>query len=103
MALRANLSRLTAAFAVGLALVTAPMPTASAAAPNWSGLDARAFADRVPPPGALIRTVPLDPALSVTGAARAYRILYSTTDQHNSPAVSTGVVFVPKGQAPQGG
>jgi acetyl esterase/lipase len=103
MALRANLSRLTAAFAVGLALVTAPMPTASAAAPNWSGLDARAFADRVPAPGALIRTVPLDPALSVTGAARAYRILYSTTDQHNSPAVSTGVVFVPKGQAPQGG
>lgn len=103
MALRANILRLTAAFAVGLALVTAPMPVASAAAPNWSGLDARAFADRVPPPGGLIRSVPLNPELSVTAAARAYRILYSTTDQHNSPAVSTAAVFVPKGEAPPGG
>ncbi|TLH69997.1 alpha/beta hydrolase [Mycolicibacterium phocaicum] len=84
-------------------LVAAPIPTASAAAPNWSGLDARAFADRVSPPGGLIRTVPLNPELSVAGAARAYRILYSTTDQHNSPAVSTGVVFVPPGEAPPGG
>ncbi|GCA99159.1 prolyl oligopeptidase family serine peptidase [Mycolicibacterium sp. NCC-Tsukiji] len=103
MALRVNFSRLTAACAVGLALVTAPLPTAWAAAPNWSGLDARAFADRVPPSGALIRTVPLNPELSVAGAARAYRILYSTTDQHNSPAVSTAAVFVPKGEAPPGG
>lgn len=103
MALRANILRLTAAFAVGLALVTAPMPVASAAAPNWSGLDAGAFADRVPPPGGLIRSVPLNPELSVTAAARAYRILYSTTDQHNSPAVSTAAVFVPKGEAPPGG
>lgn len=103
MALRANLSRLMAVTAAALVFIAAPMPTASAAPPHWSGLDARAFADPVPPPGALIQTVPLDPALSVGGAARAYRILYSTTDQHNSPAVSTGVVFVPKGQAPQGG
>jgi len=103
MAQRAYLSRLTAAFAAGLMLVIAPIPTASAAAPNWSGLDARAFADRVPPPGGLIRTVPLNPELSVAAAARAYRILYSTTDQHNSPAVSTGVVFVPPGEAPPGG
>lgn len=103
MAQRAYFSRLTAAFVAGLMLVAAPIPTASAAAPNWSGLDARAFADRVPPPGGLIRTVPLNPELSVAGAARAYRILYSTTDQHNSPAVSTGVVFVPPGEAPPGG
>ncbi|WP_418005973.1 alpha/beta hydrolase family protein [Mycobacterium sp. PDNC021] len=89
--------------AAAVVLIAAPMPTASAAPPRWSGLDARAFADPVPPPGALIQSVPLDPELSVAGAARAYRILYSTTDQHNSSAVSTGVVFVPKGQAPQGG
>ena len=57
----------------------------------------------MPAPGGLIRTVPLNPELSVAGAARAYRILYSTTDQHNSPAVSTGVVFVPPGEAPPGG
>ncbi|BBZ54528.1 MULTISPECIES: alpha/beta hydrolase family protein [Mycobacteriaceae] len=103
MAQRAYFSRLTGAFVAGLMLVAAPIPTASAAAPNWSGLDARAFADRVSPPGGLIRTVPLNPELSVAGAARAYRILYSTTDQHNSPAVSTGVVFVPPGEAPPGG
>jgi acetyl esterase/lipase len=103
MALRANLSRLTAVMAAAVVLIAAPMPTASAAPPRWSGLDARAFAEPVPPPGALIQSVPLDPELSVAGAARAYRILYSTTDQHNSPAVSTGAVFVPKGQAPQGG
>lgn len=103
MAQRAYFSRLTAALVAGLMLVTAPLPTAWAAAPNWSGLDARAFADRVPPSGALIRTVPLNPELSVAGAARAYRILYSTTDQHNSPAVSTAAVFVPKGEAPPGG
>lgn len=103
MALRANLSRLTAVFAAGLMLVTAPIPTAAAAAPDWSGLDARAFADRVPRPGGLIRSVPLNPELSVAAAARAYRILYSTTDQHNSPAVSTGAVFVPPGEAPPGG
>lgn len=103
MAQRAYFSRLTAALVAGLALVAAPLPTAWAAAPNWSGLDARAFADRVPPSGALIRTVPLNPELSVAGAARAYRILYSTTDQHNSPAVSTAAVFVPKGEAPPGG
>ena len=103
MAQRAYFSRLTAAFVAGLMLVAAPIPTASAAAPNWSGLDARAFAGRVPAPGGLIRTVPLNPELSVAGAARAYRILYSTTDQHNSPAVSTGVVFVPPGEAPPGG
>lgn len=103
MALRANLSRLMAVMAAAVVLIAAPMPTASAAPPRWSGLDARAFAAPVPPPGALIQSVPLDPELSVAGAARAYRILYSTTDQHNSPAVSTGAVFVPKGQAPQGG
>ena len=103
MAQRAYFSRLTAAFVAGLMLVAAPIPTASAAAPNWSGLDARAFAGRVPAPGGLIRTVPLNPELSVAGAARAYRILYSTTDQHNLRAVSTGAVFVPKGEAPPGG
>ncbi len=103
MARRTHLARLTAAFAAGLVLVTAPIPAASAAAPDWSGLDARAFADPVPLPGALIRTVPLEPELSVSAASRAYRILYSTTDQHNLRAVSTGAVFVPKGEAPPGG
>ncbi|WP_197508353.1 S9 family peptidase [Mycobacterium sp. E802] len=78
-------------------------PTAAAAVPNWSGLDARHYDAPIPPAGTLIQAVPLDPALSVPGAARAYRILYSTVDQHDSPAVSTAAVFVPRGEAPAGG
>lgn len=81
-------------------LVAAPT---SAAAPNWSGLDARRYDAPIPVAGTLIETVPLDPALSVPGAANAYRILYSTVDQHDSPALSTAAVFVPHGRAPDGG
>ncbi|MFA5712386.1 prolyl oligopeptidase family serine peptidase [Mycolicibacterium sp.] len=84
------------------ALVVTPA-VAGAATPNWSGLDARHYDGPIPAPGELIRAVPLDPALSITGAGSAYRILYSTTDQHDRPAVGTAAVFVPKGVAPQGG
>lgn len=81
-----------------------PGSVASAsAAPNWSGLDARAFAGDIPAPGALIRDVPLAPGLSVRGAGRAYRILYATRDQHDAPAVSTAAVFLPHGTPPPGG
>ena len=76
---------------------------AGAATPVWSGLDARNFAGDIPAPGALLADVPLDPALSIRGAARADRILYSTLDQHDAPAVSTAAVFVPRGVPPQGG
>ncbi|ORA37658.1 alpha/beta hydrolase family protein [Mycobacterium aquaticum] len=90
--------------AVSCALLSGTAAVATAAeAPNWSGLDARHHAGPIPAPGTLIATVPLDPALSVSGAARAYRILYSTVDQHDSPAVSTAAVFVPHGEAPPGG
>jgi hypothetical protein len=77
--------------------------TAHAAAPNWSGLDARFYAGPVPAPGGLVTSVPLDPTLSVTGAATAYRILYSTLDQTDSPAVSTAAVFVPRAAPPEDG
>ncbi|MHC9296481.1 alpha/beta hydrolase family protein [Mycobacterium sp. LTG2003] len=86
-----------------LAFVAGPVPVATAAAPNWSGLDARGFDGAIPAPGTLIESVPLDPALSLPGAGTAYRILYSTIDQHDSPAVSTAAVFVPLGRAPEGG
>lgn len=85
------------------AFVAAPVPVAAAAEANWSGLDARHYNGPIPVPGTLIESVPLDPALSVAGAGQAYRILYSTVDQHDSPAVSTAVVFVPRGEAPEGG
>ncbi len=97
------LSRVLVAVALcATALVAAPV-AAGATVPNWSGLDARHYDGPIPAPGTLIRAVPLDPALSVTGAGAAYRILYSTTDQHNRPAVGTAAVFVPRGVAPQGG
>lgn len=77
--------------------------TARADVPVWSGLDARFYAGPIPPSGATIASVPLDPALSLTGAGPAYRVLYSTVNQHNQPAVSTGAVFLPPGPAPEGG
>ncbi len=95
-ALRASLM-----FLLAIAL-TVP-GVAHAAAPNWSGLDARFFAGPIPAPGNLIETVPLAPELSIAGAGAAYRILYSTTDQHDAPAVSTAAVFVPRTPAPPGG
>ncbi|KUH99397.1 lipase [Mycobacterium sp. IS-3022] len=93
---------LTAALVCAVALV-GMTGTASAAAPQWSGLDARAYDGPIPAPGGLIESVPLDPALSVAGADEAYRILYATIDQHDRPAVSTAVVFTPKSSPAQGG
>lgn len=83
--------------------IVAATPAAAATDPDWSGLDARHYDAPIPAPGNLITSVPLNPALSVPGAARAYRILYSTVNQHDSPAVSTAAVFVPRGEAPEGG
>lgn len=85
------------------AVVLAVPGIAHAAAPDWSGLDARFYAGPIPPAGGLIETVPLAPQLSVTGAGAAYRILYSTTNQHGAPAVSTAAVFVPHTPPPPGG
>ncbi|MGK2870148.1 MAG: alpha/beta hydrolase family protein [Mycobacterium sp.] len=93
--------RATVLFALALAL-TVP-GAAHAAVPNWSGLDARYFAGPIPASGTLIETVPLAAELSISGAGTAYRILYSTIDQHDAPAVSTAAVFVPRTPPPPGG
>ena len=85
-----------------VATSSAPV-TVAASAPDWSGLDTTGYDGPIPSPGGLIDTVPLNPALSVTGAGASYRILYSTLDQHDQPAVSTAAVFLPKGPAPEGG
>lgn len=96
--------RLLLALVTATAMALAGTSTAAAiATPNWSGLDARAYAGPIPPPGQLIEFRPLDPALSVAGAAAAYRFLYSTTNQHNRPAVGTAALFTPKTPPPQGG
>ena len=97
--------RRIAAAALAVAL-TALAPGAAAVAdtaPQWSGLDARDYAGAIPAEGDLITAVPLDPALSVSGAANAFRILYATPDQHGRPAVSTAAVFVPHGAPPATG
>ena len=73
------------------------------ASPVWSNLDARSYSGPITSPGDLIRSVPLAPALSVTAAAEAFRILYATVDQHDRPAVSTAAVFLPGGAPPAGG
>ncbi len=89
---------------VGVACVIGPVPVAQAAVPDWSGLDARFYSEPIAPQGGtLITQVPLDPALSVAGAGGAYRILYSTLNQHDQPAVSTAVVFTPKSAPPPEG
>ena len=94
---------LRATLMLSLAVLLTVPGTAHAAAPNWSGLDARNYAGPIPAPGNVIETVALTPELSVAGAGAAYRILYSTTDQHGAPAVSTAAVFVPRTPAPPGG
>ncbi|BDD83418.1 lipase [Tsukamurella pulmonis] len=85
---------------LGAGLVATP----AGAAPALSGLDVANYAGPVPATGGeQIRSVPLDPAVSLPGAGTAKRVLYSTTDQHGKPATSTGAIFVPKGTAPAGG
>ncbi|KAA0103491.1 S9 family peptidase [Mycolicibacterium sp. P1-5] len=85
------------------ALCASPTAVSRADAPQWSGLDARFFDGPIPPPGNTIASVPLDPALSLRGAGPAFRVLYSTVNQHDQPAVSTGAVFLPPGPAPADG
>jgi hypothetical protein len=92
---------LAIALVLGSALLTAPV--AVAAVPNWSGLNATAYAGPIGANGTLIQSVPLDPAIGLPAAGSAHRYLYATTDVHNRPAVSTAAVFVPAGEAPQGG
>lgn len=93
---------LTVALLATIGLLATP-GAAAAVAPQWSNLDARHYDGPIPAPGALIRSVPLDPSLAVDGAQSAHRILYATIDQHDRPAVSTAAVFTPKTPPPPGG
>ena len=103
--LRIGLARIALAVAIGSAwCVAMPVWSAAAAEPRWSDLDVRFYDGPVPSAdGTLIAQVPLDPDLSVASAGAAYRILYSTRNQHDQPAVSTAVVLTPDTAPPQGG
>ncbi|MCU7283102.1 lipase family protein [Pseudomonas peradeniyensis] len=56
-------------------------------------------------PGKLLRSEPLDSALSLPSAASAQRILYTSLDgiDGKTPIVVSGALFTPKGKAPAGG
>ncbi|MDH0303708.1 MULTISPECIES: lipase family protein [unclassified Pseudomonas] len=56
-------------------------------------------------PGKLLRSEPLDSALSLPNAASAQRILYTSLDgiDGKTPIVVSGALFIPKGKAPTGG
>ena len=53
-----------------------------------------------PTPGTIVKA---DPLLGVPFAARGWRIMYTSTDVHGEPVLSTGVLVVPLGVAPPGG
>lgn len=55
-------------------------------------------------PGTVLDVDPLDPDLWIPGTTRAaYRITHATTDAHDAPATSTGVLFIPFGTPPKSG
>lgn len=97
----------SAAAVVVVASVTVPAAAAPAASPNpaptWSGMDTRQWTAPIPAPGGVAATMPLDPALSLPQAGRAVRQIYGTIDQHGQPAISASAVFLPHGEAPDGG
>lgn len=54
-------------------------------------------------PGTVTASAPLSRDLWYPGTVRAQRLTYWTTGANDVPALSTGTVFVPAGQAPDGG
>ncbi len=72
--------------------------------PNWSGLDVTEYSGPIPAKaGTLISRVPLAAELNLPAAGDAYRIQYSSLNQHGKMATGTGAVFLPRGKAPAGG
>ncbi|GAB20106.1 hypothetical protein GOEFS_106_00020 [Gordonia effusa NBRC 100432] len=83
---------------------TVRLVVSPAGPPEWSGMDVRDYAGSLPADtGALIGYVPLASALWIDGTGSAYRIHYSTMNQHGQVATSTGAVFLPDGAAPHDG
>ena len=54
------------------------------------------------PPGTVVAAKPLRHGLWIPGTtSHAFKLTYVTTDARGRRALSTGTVFVPKGQAPR--
>jgi Secretory lipase len=61
-------------------------------------------ASAAPPAGTVVSAKPLERDLWIPGTtARAFKLTYRTSDARGRRALSTGMVFVPKGRAPRGG
>ncbi|GAA3968979.1 alpha/beta hydrolase family protein [Gordonia caeni] len=72
--------------------------------PDWSGLDVTDYSGPIPArAGSLMAQVPLATPLTLPAASTAYRVQFSSENQHGKMATSTGAVFLPKGPAPAGG
>lgn len=56
-----------------------------------------------PVPGSVVSVEPLPPELSVPGAAVAEKLAYNTAWRSGAPTVATGALFLPPGEAPEGG
>lgn len=56
-------------------------------------------------PGTMLRTEPLPDGLLLANASKGVRILYASTDglDGKSPVPVSGALFIPKGEAPEGG
>lgn len=87
---------MTTGLGVGIAHAE-PTPVA-----QWSGQDTSNLQVTLPA-GVSGPMVPLDPRNSLAGAGTAYKTYYGTTNQFRAPAISSGAVFLPHGQAPEGG
>lgn len=88
-----------------LAMVLAPALAAQAPGDGGTSTFYRWTAAVPTRPGKLLRREPLAATLSLTGAARAERILYSSTRGYGprGPAADSGAIFVPPGPTPKGG
>jgi len=89
-------SRRTHTIALTLCATLACSPLAQASPIYDSGLIVSAPQGAA---GTLLATTPLDPNVGLGSAAAQYRFAYTTTNQHDAPAVSTGAIFVPRGRS----
>lgn len=103
----AGLRQLRRCFVLSAAL-SACMSSAVAGT-DWSGDGGMpvfyTWNDTIPAkPGVMLRIAPLPQALSLSAAAKAYRILYSSTGWPQSrPIAVSGALFIPAGKPPKGG
>ncbi|SUE13461.1 lipase [Rhodococcus gordoniae] len=85
---------LRAAFC-GAVLLASLTPTGAAAAPVASSTAST--------PGAVVSQQPLPEEVSLPGAGTATKLEYRTEWRSGEPTVATGALFLPEGDAPEGG